>query len=138
MDFQYLELGDEPAKPEPDGVLDFLDLCRIAPPEALLRRFSLAFCDRYRWLPLQETGAPRSGWLPAHVTAPTAWPPGAAGGRVLQVAMESPGDTASLKAIALRSGRRLLAVPSSAESLDRFLAERYPGPANPKGGFMRR
>ncbi|MBC7545870.1 MAG: hypothetical protein H7338_24335 [Candidatus Sericytochromatia bacterium] len=130
MDLHYLELGDGPVRPPAAGVLDYFDLCRIGPPVSLLRRFPLAFCDRHRWLPLHETEQPNVGWLPTHVTVAGNWGPGA--GRILYVAMENPADLAALQAIAMRSGRRLQAITASAAALDRFFAERYPGPSGPK------
>jgi hypothetical protein len=125
MDARFLELGDADstgtARP-----LDYFDLCRIAPPPGLLRRFPLAFCDRWRWLPLHETDQTDVRWLPQHAGTPRPWPGGSA--RQLIIAMEQPVADEALRAIALRAGRSLQAVAVSPEALDRFLAERYPSP----------
>jgi hypothetical protein len=136
VDFQFLEIEGEPLGPAPGRALDFFDLCRIGPPVPLLRRFPLAFCDRYRWLPLHETDQTAVAWLPRHVAAPVS--AGAGTGPFLFVAMENPMDTAALAAIGMRSGRRVQAVLADGAALDRFFAERYPEPPPAKGRFMRR
>jgi hypothetical protein len=125
VDARFLELGDTPPSP-PARPLDYFDLCRIAPPPALLRRFPLAFCDRWRWIPLHETDSTDVRWLPAHAGTPKSWPGGSE--RLLVIAMERPDDVPSLQAIAMRAGRSLQAVSVQADALDRFLAERYPIP----------
>jgi hypothetical protein len=126
MDAHFLELGD--TAPTVTGrPLDYLDLCRIAPPPTLLRRFPLAFCDRWRWLPLHETDSPDVRWLPRTAGTPRPWPGGSA--KLLVIAMAVADDQAALRAISLRAGRSLLVVSLSADGLDRFLAERYPAPS---------
>jgi hypothetical protein len=125
MDARFLELGDtspaEPARP-----LDYFDLCRIAPPPALLKRFPLAFLDRWRWLPLHETDTTDVRWLPQHAGAPRPWM--GSSSRWLVAALERPDEVPALQGIAMRAGRSLLTVALRPEALDRFLAERYPAP----------
>lgn len=125
MDARFLELGDPPP-PEPARPLDYFDLCRIAPPPALLQRFPLAFLDRWRWVPLHESDSADVRWLPAHAGTPRVWP--GSSPRQLVVALEAPDSLPALRAIAMRAGRSLLAVPVTPQALDRFLAERYPAP----------
>lgn len=135
VDFRYLELGSEPNEPPPAGAasLDYFDLCRIAPPPRLLKRYSLALLDRYRWLPLHEATQDQVDWLPRRLPAPLAW--GSGEGTRLFIAAVTPDDAERMRAVAMRTGRALRAIPVHEEALDRFLSAHYPAQEAPQQGW---